>query len=211
MSEIIDRVQKWIQWCKEKGEYHANLLEDDYYNVVIRQLIESLRSRIEQVYTISIELNDSELRKEAIEAMDLLERWERVLDKIWLEFYELCAKKELDEAEEYSILDGYYEISNIESNFIRWAFRLMSIDPEFSIKLLTSPAIEYRAKILFLPILYTARKLGIKIDCKYFENNIHKPVIEEEIHKVLTMNLGDEVSKKFDNVSKKVVEVLCSE
>ena len=96
MSEIIDRVQKWIQWCKEKGEYHANLLEDDYYNIVIRPLIESLRSRIEQVYTISIELNDSKLRKEAIEAMDLLERWERVLDKIWLEFYELCAKKELD-------------------------------------------------------------------------------------------------------------------
>jgi len=46
MSEIYKRLIRWIQWSIERGEYNANILEDDSFRVLLEPHIFALAYKI---------------------------------------------------------------------------------------------------------------------------------------------------------------------
>ena len=149
--------------------------------------------------------DSKDLISEVINLIDRIERWEKVIDRLWLEFYELSAKYELERYEEYSIIDGNFEVDEkLESNFIRYLLRLSEFDPVKALRILTSPAIEFKGKVLFMPIRYIYQKIKFKYDDAKIEDEIVNVIIEEELHKVITKLEGEEVSAKLDNVMGKI-------
>ena len=191
MHEIALRLQKWIEWDAERGFYQANLLERDLYEHIMYPRVLSAKSQLLNA------LREDPTNREVIELIDRIGRWEDLIEKLLTEYYEICAEKELERAEEYSILDGNYDSDEtLQSNFVSYLLRTGKL------KKLTSPAIEYRGKILFMPIVYVEKKLGLKIG--EVEEIIEDVLAEEELHRVLTNLFGEEVSKKYDNIAEKL-------
>ena len=207
MQQITERIKLWIRYSIEKNEYNANILEEDIYKPIVKPIIDNLKSQLNMIYSELIKnyKDSKDLISEVINLIDRIERWEKVIDRLWLEFYELSAKYELERYEEYSIIDGNFEVDErLESNFIRYLLRLSEFDPVKALRILTSPAIEFKGKVLFMPIRYIYQKIKFKYDEKQLEDEIMNAVIEEELHKVVTKLEGEEVSAKLDNVMGKI-------
>ncbi len=191
MHEVALRVQKWIEWDAERGFYQANILERDLYEHIIYPRVQNAKSQLLNA------LRENPTNKKLIELVDRIGRWEDLIEKLFVEYYKICAEKELDEAEEYSILDGNYESDEfLHSNLISYLLKTGNV------KKLTSPAIEYKGKVLFMPLTYIERRFGFRI--YEVEKIIEDILAEEELHKVLTKLFGEEVSRKFDNIAAKL-------
>ncbi len=195
MHEVALRLQKWIEWDAKRGFYQANLLERDLYEHVIYPRVLSTKSQLFNA------LREDPTNREVIELIDRIGRWEDLIEKILTDYYEICAEKKREKAEEHSILDGNYESDEfLQSNFISYLLRTGNF------KKLTSPAIEYRGKILFMPTVYVEKKLGLKV--ANVEEIIEDILAEEELHRVLTEMFGEETSRKLDNIMEKIKSAL---
>ncbi len=201
-SCMVERLVKWIEWLKAQDRYEANVFEDDVVRVHIWSRVESLRQRIYREYVEACS-NYGEMRDEIknyVECLDALGRFEDLMEKILCEYYRECAERELENLEEYSVIDG--EFFGVESNFVRFLLRTNDL------KALTSPAVEFRGKVLFMPTNYLQRKLGFKVPV---EEVIVDAIAEEELHKVITKIESEEASKKLDNIYSKIRDHISGE
>jgi len=201
MESIVKTLREWIGYSLKVDEGTVTSVENRY-NLILKPKINNFKYilKSKKSYLLNNYPHLKNELNEIVSMLDKLESWETEVNNLWLKFYEELSKIELNSATEYSILD----VNGSGGNLIRYLLKRFEKDPVRAVIILTSPAIEYRAKVLFMPILYTHQKLKIKLDTTKIEDEIINAIIEEELHKVVTKLEGDGMSCKLDRVMYKI-------